>query len=72
MNNISDRELKELEKRYQERVQQLGKTSWISEGYVQHRGPGYLLQVENQLANFARHTLEFATSAHAHSGKREH
>ena len=33
-------ELKELERRYDELVQQLGKTSWISEGYVQHRGPG--------------------------------
>ena len=32
-------ELKAMESRYRELVQQLGKTSWISEGYVQDRGP---------------------------------
>ena len=40
MKNIVVTELKEMESRYRELVQQLGKTSWISEGYVQDRGPG--------------------------------
>lgn len=29
-----------MESRYQDLVRQLGATSWISEGYVQDRGPG--------------------------------
>ena len=40
MKNLSATELKEMESRYRELVKQLGKTSWISEGYVQDRGPG--------------------------------
>ena len=33
-------ELKAAVVRYRELVQQLSRTSWISEGYVQDRGPG--------------------------------
>lgn len=33
-------DLREVEVRYRELVQQLGRTAWISEGYAQDRGPG--------------------------------
>ena len=35
-----DHILKDADVRYQELVQRLGQSSWISEGYVQDRGPG--------------------------------
>ena len=40
MKKTVDQELKQAEVRYGELVQQLSRTSWISEGYVQDRGPG--------------------------------
>lgn len=40
MKNTADTTLKAAEVRYGELVQQLSQTSWISEGYVQDRGPG--------------------------------
>ena len=40
MKNTVDTTLKAAEVRYGELVQQLSQTSWISEGYVQDRGPG--------------------------------
>jgi len=40
MNKSIRQKLNEVETRYQKLAQQLGQTSWISEGYVQDRGPG--------------------------------
>ena len=40
MENKFVTKLKDIENRYQTLVEQLGETSWISEGYVQDRGPG--------------------------------
>ena len=40
MNQNADQTLKVAEVRYGELVQQLSRISWISEGYVQDRGPG--------------------------------
>jgi hypothetical protein len=40
MNKSVSQKLNEVETRYQKLAQQLGQTSWISEGYVQDRGPG--------------------------------
>ena len=40
MENKFVTKLKDIENRYQKLVEQLGETSWISEGYVQDRGPG--------------------------------
>ena len=40
MENKFVTKLKDIESRYQTLVEQLGETSWISEGYVQDRGPG--------------------------------
>ena len=40
MKQTADQALKAAEVRYAELVQQLSRISWISEGYVQDRGPG--------------------------------
>jgi len=40
MKQNADQILKVAEVRYRELVQQLSQISWISEGYVQDRGPG--------------------------------
>jgi hypothetical protein len=40
MKQTGEAERKEMETRYQELARQLSRTSWISEGYVQDRGPG--------------------------------
>jgi len=40
MKQNADQTLKVAEVRYRELVQQLSQISWISEGYVQDRGPG--------------------------------
>ena len=40
MENKFVTKLKDIESRYQTLVEQLGEASWISEGYVQDRGPG--------------------------------
>ena len=40
MKKIVGQELKDAEAVYDELVKELSRTSWISEGYVQDRGPG--------------------------------
>ena len=40
MKKIADQELKDTGAVYEELVKELSRTSWISEGYVQDRGPG--------------------------------
>lgn len=40
MNKKDGMEMKEVEAVYKELVKELSRTSWISEGYVQDRGPG--------------------------------
>lgn len=40
MKTSADEDLKNMERRFQELVRRLSQTSWISEGYVQDRGPG--------------------------------
>jgi len=40
MKNLAVLKPPDIESRYRELVHQLGRTSWISEGYVQDRGPG--------------------------------
>jgi hypothetical protein len=40
MKKIVGQELKDAEAAYEELVKELSRTSWISEGYVQDRGPG--------------------------------
>jgi len=40
MKNLAALKPPDIESRYRELVHQLGRTSWISEGYVQDRGPG--------------------------------
>ena len=40
MNKNAGQELEDAEAVYEELVKELSRTSWISEGYVQDRGPG--------------------------------
>lgn len=40
MNKNAGQELKDAESVYEELAKELSRTSWISEGYVQDRGPG--------------------------------